>query len=140
MNANDLLKSHGLRVTAQRNSIVTVFQEFGHAISYKDIVSKLPKEFDRVTVYRTLKSFEDKGLLHLIPDPSGEPKYALCHHDDHHHDHTHDDSHAHFKCTECGKILCLTSKHEPDIKVPAGYHVEKVIALATGTCDQCTVS
>ena len=114
-----------------------LFIDFGHAVSYKCLLDKLPKEFDRVTLYRTLRSFEEKGLLHLIPDPEGEVRYALCNYD-HDQEHHHDDSHAHFKCTDCGKLLCLTDQSEPHIQVPAGYKAKKVVALVTGTCDQCS--
>lgn len=124
-------------MTAQRSLIINIFQDFGYAVSNKDILDKLPKDFDRVTLYRTLKSFEDKGLLHVIPDPEGEAKYALCNHD-HTHAHGHDHSHAHFKCTQCHKVICLPDHHEPQVKIPSGYTLDKVIALATGTCDQCS--
>ena len=48
------------------------------------------KNFDRVTLYRLLNSFEEKGLIHKVFDANGDIFYAKCqvckdhnHQDDH---------------------------------------------------------
>ena len=33
---------------------------------------------DRITIYRTLKTFEEKGIVHGIEEGTTEVKYALC--------------------------------------------------------------
>ena len=131
-----LLKSHGLRTTSQRRQIVEVFSESDYALSQSDISSKLPKDFDRVTLYRVLKSFEEKGLIHVIPDAAGESRYALCQHDGH--DHNHDDEHLHFTCTECGKTTCIDGKPIPMGQIPDGYRVQTVSVVMKGECADCS--
>ncbi len=37
------------------------------ALAHADIEKKTGESFDRVTVYRTLQSFVEKGIVHLIP-------------------------------------------------------------------------
>lgn len=71
-------------------------------------------------VYRTLQSFVEKGLIHLIPTTDNAIKYALCKDDceaGHHHD-----NHVHFVCDECGKTTCLDEVTIPSVKLPKGFH------------------
>jgi len=133
--AEHIIKGHGLRLTDQRLALVTVFQEAEHALNYKELSGKLPSSFDRVTIYRNLKSFEEKGLVHAIPNADGELHYALCKHD---HEEKHDhESHAHFKCTVCDKIECLDDNINFQPKVPKGYHTENYRLMISGLCRSC---
>ena len=95
----ELLKTHKLRTTSSRAAILGIFFNQQHALSYSDIEKEVSASYDRVTVYRTLKSFLDKGVIHKVLDDSGTLKYALCNDHcstvEHHHDH------VHFKCTKC---------------------------------------
>ena len=67
-NANSILKEHNLKSTESRLTILAIFKKNMHALSYNDIESLLTVKLDRVTVYRTLKSFEENGLIHQIYD------------------------------------------------------------------------
>ncbi len=130
-----MLRSHKLRSTPSRSKILHLFLTSGHALSYSDIEKEVASSFDRVTVYRTLKSFVDKGVVHKVLDDGGSLKYALCSHHcrdaDHHHDH------VHFKCTQCGQTNCLDQVEIPDVKLPKGYKAAEVNLLIQGTCQNC---
>lgn len=130
-----IIKGHGLRLTDQRLTLVKIFQEAEHALNYKELSSKLPSSFDRVTIYRNLKSFEEKGLIHAIPNADGELHYALCKHEhEEQHDHA---SHAHFKCTSCDRIECLDDNINFQPNVPKGYHTESYRLMISGLCRDC---
>ena len=131
-----MLEEHRLRKTTFRKEVLAIFLTYqGRAITQIDIEEKLG-DFDRITLYRTLKSFEDKGLIHLALDVTGQSKYALCNHgcdEDSHHD-----MHAHFHCDHCGKTLCLDEMSERfDSLVPKGYQVDDVQITFSGTCSIC---
>ena len=64
------LKGHNLRITDCRMDVLEVFLNSTHALSFSDLEADLDL-YDRVTLYRTLNSFIEKGLLHRIPDDSG---------------------------------------------------------------------
>lgn len=130
-----ILKEAQLRSTASRMVILGLFLNCTHALSYSDIEKELYNSFDRVTVYRTLKTFLDKGILHKILDDSGGLRYALCHH--HCHDGGHQHDHVHFKCTRCGHTSCLDEIEIPGIHLPVGYKVKAVNLLIQGTCLAC---
>ena len=98
----DLLEKHGLRQTQNRIQVLEVFSKEDIALSSHDIESEL-KSMDRVTLYRTLKSFEESGLIHKAHDETMTIKYALCGHDCSIAEHK--DEHAHFHCEVCGKTI-----------------------------------
>ena len=58
-----LLKNHHLRITDCRIDVLEKFYSTDHALSFKDLEDEL-KDYDRVTLYRTLNSFIDQGLLY----------------------------------------------------------------------------
>ncbi len=131
----DLLKEHKLRTTSSRSKILNLFIKKAQALSYSDIEKEISTSFDRVTVYRTLKSFLDRGVIHKVLDDGGALKYALCNEhcqdEDHHHDH------VHFKCTHCGETKCLDDVEIPSVKLPRGYKVKEQNLLIRGTCQKC---
>lgn len=133
----NMIKNHGLRVTEQRLQLVTIFQKADKALNYKELSALLPKSFDRVTIYRNLKSFEEKGLVHAIPNADGDLHYALCRHHGSK-EHSHHESHAHFHCSNCHKIECLDGKINFHPEIPSGYQVDNFRLMLNGLCDSCT--
>jgi Fur family transcriptional regulator, ferric uptake regulator len=129
-----LLKTFKMRSTPSRQEILQLFLKQDYALSTADIERAINNSLDRVTVYRTLKSFLDKGIVHKVLDDEGGLKYALCSNactsSDHHHDH------IHFKCTRCGQTSCLKAQ-APPIKLPKGYNAHEVNILIQGICDRC---
>lgn len=102
-------------------------------------LSDLEKQFqysDRTTLYRTLKTFEEKGLIHNIQDGTGATKYALCVNECK--DGVHDDLHVHFYCNQCKETFCLPRNKIPVIQLPMGYIPEEFNLIAKGICDKCS--
>ncbi len=130
-----ILKENSLSVTAGRQKILQLFIDVQGALSHSDIEKKTGEYFDRVTVYRTLNSFVDKGIIHIIPSSDNSIKYALCKDDceeGHHHDH-----HVHFQCSECNGTFCLDGVVTPTVAVPAGYKTKTIEVVVQGICKQC---
>jgi len=134
MDTSALLKKHGLRVTEFRKEVLALFDERSVAVDSRTIEQMLPSS-DRVTVYRTLRSFEDSGILHRIPDPTGAVKFALCNAGCD--DHAHHDSHAHFHCHTCETTICLDTHEEFHVSAPAGFSVSETQVMLSGTCASC---
>lgn len=72
-----MLVSKRINPTAMRLVVLDFLLEQASAISLTDIELGLERT-DRVTLYRTLKTFEEHGLVHRIEDGSGVSKFALC--------------------------------------------------------------
>lgn len=135
MNSTEkILRDFKLRSTPNRVAILHAFLMKDYALSHSDVEKEVPDTFDRVTVYRTLKTFLDKGLIHKVLDDEGSLKYALCSEActsaNHHHDH------VHFKCTKCGQTSCLTIE-VPTVKLPKGFKAKEVNLLIQGICEHC---
>jgi len=132
----DYLSSHKIRSTEIRVAVIDLFLESNQAISKHDLEAKLPK-LDRITLYRTLKTFEDKGLIHKVVNSHNKVKYALCIDSCGDHDHTHDDRHIHFECTKCEKTICIDEVPLPQIELPPEFVVSKVQLAVEGICQDC---
>lgn len=130
-----LLKDHSLRLTQGRADIISVFINRNVAISHGDIESEVDSKYDRVTIYRTLKSFLEKGLIHKVLDDSGATRYALC--NDACSEIAHQHNHIHFKCQVCDETTCLDHVNIPGVNLPKGFKMLESNYLITGVCDKC---
>jgi len=134
-NTLTILKRNKLSATESRQKILSLFLKSKGALAHSDIEKKTGESFDRVTVYRTLQSFTEKGLIHLIPTTDNSIKYALCKDDcaeGHHHD-----NHVHFICDECSKTICLDDVTIPAVKLPKGFTPNHAEMVVTGVCGEC---
>ncbi len=133
-----LLKRQSLSVTESRKRILQLFLDQPGALSHSDIEKRAGTAADRVTIYRTLQTFADRGLIHTIPSSDNANRYALCKDEcgDGHHRH----EHIHFVCTECEQTFCLDEVVTPIIRLPKGYSPRQVEVLVQGKCKQCTLS
>ncbi len=131
------LKSHDLRETPCRLAVLDCFKRSKYALSYADLENDLIEKFDKVTIYRTLKSFQTAGIIHKVLDDVGGAKFALCndtcvtHENNHHHDH------VHFKCEKCEQTVCFDDLIIPKINLPKGYKSSEINLLIQGICKNC---
>lgn len=135
MAAETILKEHGLRLTDSRKEILKVFLERKYALSHAFLEAQLQSSLDRVTIYRTLYAFEEKGIIHKVPDEGGSAKYALCNHQCATHHHL--DNHVHFKCENCGETKCIDDASIPKLLLPEGFKTKEIAIIVTGTCNTC---
>jgi Fur family ferric uptake transcriptional regulator len=131
----ELLQKYALRKTSCRTQVLALLLKNKSALAHSDLEKQLGDKFDRVTLYRTLHSFKEKGLVHSIHDVSGAVKYALSQQAyDEHQPH---DNHMHFSCTACGQTFCLNEVHVPTLPLPDGYQANSLHFSAQGICNTC---
>ena len=133
----DILKQSGLSVTESRKKILDLFLDADGALAHADIEKSTAAAFDRVTVYRTLNTFVEKGIIHIVPTTDNSVLYALCKHNceqGHHHD-----DHVHFVCSACDRTICLDDVISPKIDLPEGYKADSVQVVIHGTCKDCNM-
>jgi len=129
-----LLKRHQLKRTEARIKVLELLVNKKTATSQPDLESVIA-DVDRVTLYRILSAFEEKGIIHKVFDLNGTANYAICLSDcDEHHHH---DEHLHFNCTSCKNVYCLDEMDMPPIVLPTGFKLEKLNFSATGLCPKC---
>ncbi len=129
------LQNKGIRPTAMRMLIYKFMAEKNSAQGLSDLELAFTKA-DRTTVYRTLKTFEEKGVVHQIDDGTGVLKYALC--EPGCRCDIERDLHLHFHCNSCDKTICLTEHKIPHINLPDGFIAEDANLVVKGICDSCS--
>ena len=124
-----------IRPTAMRILIYKYMTEKESAVALTDIETAFIKA-ERTTLYRTLKTFEEKGIVHQIDDGTGISKYALC--EPGCNCELEQDLHLHFHCNDCDETVCLTEHKIPQINLPNGYITEDANLVLKGICDKCS--
>jgi Fur family ferric uptake transcriptional regulator len=127
------LENKNVKPTAMRELILDALGKQKVAISLKQL-EEMFAQSDKSTLYRTLKTFEEKKIIHCIDDGTGSLKYAAC-----------DDTcmcnpselHVHFHCTKCGQTYCLTDIPIPEIFLPKNFVFNKANFVIKGLCDNC---
>jgi len=133
-NIASILRKKNLSITDSRKKILSLFLHANDALTHGDMEKKAGEKFDRVTIYRTLQTFVEKGIVHVIPTIDNSILYALCKDctEGHHHD-----DHVHFICSNCNTTICLDDVVSPFIKLPEGYIAKNVQVVINGICNNC---
>ena len=127
------LLKRNIKPTAMRELVLIVLMEQKVAISLSDLENKFDK-VDKVTLYRTLKTFEENKLIHSIDDGTGSVKYALCKETCQCQP---EELHVHFLCTTCNQTFCLNEIPVPSINLPVDFSLESVNMVIKGICANC---
>jgi Fur family transcriptional regulator, ferric uptake regulator len=131
----DILKKNHMSITDSRVQILDLFYQNEGALAHADIEKKTSDKVDRVTIYRTLQTFEEKGIIHSIPTADNTVKYALC--KEHCEEGHHHDNHVHFVCDQCNKTICLDDVLVPEVKLPPGFVPQQRNMVVNGLCGDC---
>ncbi len=129
----NLLKDKKLSETPFRKEVLAIFTKYNNAIPLS-IVEKDLKEYNRITLYRTIKVFVEKGIIHEISLSGEESNYAICQEECDIGSHQH--QHIHFKCNMCGTISCVKINKFPTIQLPE-YKIDQLEIQVTGLCKKC---
>ena len=131
--AHEMLKAAKLYCTAGRVAILKVLMKAGRPLSQEQIANRSGKErFDKVTIYRTLKSLVNVGLVHKAFMDKRAWHFELSHNCTEH------QCHPHFTCTSCGNTHCLTGISLPMTKSPhKGFVINRQQVRFEGLCPAC---
>lgn len=135
MDASNIIKNCGLRLTSSRKKIINILIESQSALSEVDLEKQLASICDRTTIYRTLNTLLENGLVHKLVDTDGSNKYVL-----NKNSAQPNDDHIHFKCNECGTVECLENFPEQHLHLPNGYKKLYTNFVVVGVCDHCNES
>lgn len=134
-NFEEKLDKKNVRPTAMRLLVLEALSRQKTAISLSDLEKSFEKS-DRITLYRTVKTFQDKGIVHSIDDGTGAPKYALC--EEGCNCDIEGDLHVHFHCKVCNETFCLPKYKIPEIALPEKFRPEEANLVVKGVCARCS--
>ncbi|MDR1632482.1 MAG: transcriptional repressor [Dysgonamonadaceae bacterium] len=132
MDALNILKSKGLKKTAQRIMLVNILQAKGISLSENEIKTGMGAMYDRITFYRTVQKLIEMNIIYRIP-VDNVIKYAL--------NNTEEikkfQNPVRFFCEKCNSTSYLENHPIPDFQLPDGYVIHEYEALIKGTCSYC---
>lgn len=135
---DSVLRKHGLRKTAFRKELLTLFNDAYASLTAEEIKRKVGSTNDKVTIYRALEAFRESGLIHRVPDKNNLTRYALCHSKCALNEHVH--NHAHFMCNSCNETFCIEGIEIPEINDSKGFKIKKSRLTLEGDCPDCILA
>lgn len=131
--AREMLKAAKLYCTAGRMAILRVLIKENKPLNQMQIARRLGKEcFDKVTIYRTLESLSEVGLVHKAFIEKRAWHFELAHNC------TKSQCHPHFTCMRCGDTHCLTEMALPMAVSPhRGFIIYRQQVRLEGLCPAC---
>lgn len=132
MNTENKLLNKNTRPTSMRILVYDFLSEQESALSLSEIEQSF-EHADRTTIYRTLKTFEEKGIVHSIQE-NHTTRYMLC--EDGCNEHTHKDWHLHFYCRICKQTTCKENFTFPS-GPPPDFRIDEIRLFAKGICEHC---
>lgn len=129
----ELLRSHGLQVTAQRIAVLKAAASHPHSTA-DDLAEKVRGEIgsiSRQAVYDSLGVLVDRRLLRRIEPAGSATRY----------EHRVDDNHHHLVCRDCGMIVdvdCATGGAPClDVHNAHGFAIDEAEVIYWGRCPAC---
>jgi Fur family ferric uptake transcriptional regulator len=129
-----MLAGRGARSTRARIDVLSVLLASGEALTHHEVEGRLKKghDIDRVTLYRVLEWLTEQGIAHKVSSDDRVWRFSVAGHA-----HTATGAHAHFQCSDCGKVICLDETRMPAISLPRGFRRREVEVTVKGSCDAC---
>lgn len=131
------LSQAGLRVTRQRTAVLDAVCAAGEHTPIGEIHTRartLDPSLDLSTVYRTLKTFIDLGIVVTAETLDGETRYEICHGEPHHH----------LVCRRCGTEIefsgDLLTELAERLDTAFGFALETDHLQLHGTCAKCRLA
>jgi Fur family ferric uptake transcriptional regulator len=122
------LRARGMRMTPQRQRVLDAVSRLEHATP--DQVSEAVPEVDLTTVYRTLETLEQIGLLAHTHLGHGAPSYRLA-----------GDDHIHVVCHHCSAVVDapagLVEDLAQQLHAERGFVIDRSHLTIFGTCADC---
>jgi len=131
--ARQMLKAAGLYCTEARIAILKVLMKSPRPMRQNQIAEQLAdRNLNKVTIYRTLESLVDVGLVHRAFMHQRAWHFELAHHC------SETQCHPHFTCLSCGQTHCLTGISMPMAASPyKGFVISRQQVRLEGVCPAC---
>ncbi|MCW2541877.1 MAG: ferric uptake regulator, Fur family [Frankiales bacterium] len=125
------LRARGMRMTLQRERVMHAVGHLVHATP-EQIAAAVP-EVDLTTVYRTLETLENIGVVAHTHLGHGAPSYRLA-----------DDDHIHVVCHNCDAVINAPAGLADDLAATllreSGFTLDRSHFTVFGTCRDCAAA
>ena len=127
------LHEKGLRLTPQRELVLSAVRELGHATP-EEVAEKVRQTHPGInlsTVYRNLETLENVGFVQHAHLGHGGVRYHA----------SNEDIHAHLNCEKCGTIIevpiDVAAAFTQELLDGYGFHTDLTHLAIAGRCESC---
>ncbi|MGP8154971.1 MAG: Fur family transcriptional regulator [Smithella sp.] len=129
------MQEAGISKTSQRLAVLNILLKATAPLSAKTIRQSLKTKasIDKVTIYRILSFFRQRGIIREIASAGGASYFEMVV--------LENPMHPHFNCRNCGAFICMVP--QPFIKMPElilsknDYSIEHIEINISGLCSDC---
>ena len=128
-----MCREHHLSMTPQRRAIYEMLIESQDHPCTEDVFERVRQSFPDIaidTVYRTLTTFSELGLIHVVEGYGEAKRYdpdVAPHH--------------HFRCRKCNMIIDFQETSFDHLRIPDAikkkYNISNIKVVLEGICDRC---
>ena len=128
--ATTLLKENGLKITQNRLDVLTVFLGSEKAFTLLDLEKIFSLKHDRSSLFRSLQTYYEKGILEKFCNATGTAIYTLNRHK------PDCNGKSHFKCNDCETVVSLPSLPSEYLQLLGKNKMETMNLLIEGVCEK----
>lgn len=130
------LREYHVRLTQNRITVFKLITESKTALSVSVIMKQSEILLDRISVYRTLKYFLQKGIVEVVPNNKGNARYILA---------SANKKTVKNSFSKCAYFICSSCQHTELILAPVNiklalltkHQVSKYSLIIEGLCSSC---
>lgn len=134
-NVMETLQRAGIAATTQRQAVLKILHNADQPLSINTIREQLETKtrINKVTVYRIMSLFKEKGIVRDISAAGGAVFFEMATSDH--------PVHPHFSCKNCGTLSCLTpltfSQARRFLAILDNVNAEHIEINLAGLCKDC---
>lgn len=127
----EMLTKAGIRLSAQRIAVFAIVANGSTHPTADEIFSELSERYpslSRTTIYNSLHTLVDAGLIRQLEIESSNMRYDL----------VPQQLHSHFMCCKCGRIYDLPMPPDIENFVANGFTTQSIDLCFKGLCPNCS--
>ncbi len=129
--ASAILKENGLKITQNRLDVLAIFLGSQKAFTLLDLEKIFHCQHDRSSIFRSLQTYCEKGILEKFCNTSGTAVYTL------NRNNPNSNGSSHFKCKDCKSVVSLPDLPTEYLELLGKNKIETMNLLIEGTCEKC---
>ena len=132
MKPSEWLKKTEISRTPLRVELLNIFSQATRPLSQKEIESQVAIAYDRATLYRNLRLFIEKNIIHRISVSENLVAYKLQEPEV-----REEKEHLHFHCKQCHLVFCMPQFKIAEYNLPQGFTKTDSHFVIDGFCNTC---
>jgi Fur family ferric uptake transcriptional regulator len=126
-----ILKENGLKITQNRLDVLSVFLDSQKAFSLLDLEHIYKYQHDRYSIFRSLQTYYEKGIIEKFCNTTGTSVYTL------NHNSPNCNGKSHYKFKDCETVVSLPNLPQEYLELLGKNKIESMNLVIEGICEKC---